>query len=495
MSGELDLQINPIEAKASQVTAELNAVWNSEVTAENIRRFADKSLDKVAEIVTRVTKERFPGESITTAHEDLALGELGLEVTDTLNQLQSAIENKRLEINSIFDFVRNSAVTDTVLVPPSDKRFPPRGPDITGEKRFEINKVEMVIYILHHDFGISFEGIKHTPGVVLKTMVRKAPYERIEALGKVIYVCNETYNNTYVFDLTTLPEGMALSQLDQMTKEELEVLVKDHPNKNFALKFTLNWGKSLFQAINGTRIPRRKKDVSELNPNNLPEVIDDESDPYNGFALINGEYWGTVGRIRRILGLKQYTAEELVAGLQSKKIYHIKERDGYLLEEVKRLINPSEFPMGKMLDGEWRHFALLGEKHYARITTIGNKLGVNHDVLQNYIRANGIKPIKIFMYGQTQAYCYEDISDKIKLIKDIPLVATNNKYNEKLWVDDEGKHWGTFKVISTLSGASIRKVVNSATRNINIRVSEMGIAKGYCLEDILESIQQKPLHP
>lgn len=495
MAGEEFAQVNPTEVKAKQVKAEFDAVWNSEVTAENIRSFSDDCLDKVAEIVTQVTKERFPGEEITQEKEDIAFRELGLDVVGTLNQLQTVIGQKDLEIKSIFQYVINVVKTNTVIIPPSDKRFPQKMTGDTTEKQPETFKAEMTIYILTHDFGIPFEEINIFEGEVLKDMVRKTPYIRIEALGKVIYVCNEPLNNTFVFDLASLPEGIDVEQLDNMNKGELEELVYNHPSKNYIIKFASKWGENLFQAISGTKKIRIRKDLTEINPKHLPVVINDVNNPYYGFAFIDGEYWGTVSRFQTELGMRQNRVEELVEGLPIKKIFFLVERDAYPLVGVKKRLNLEEFPVGKMLKGEWAHFALLDGKHYAKVTSIAKKLGINRTSLQEIIRRDKITPVNIFMFSQTQAYCYEDFLARIEVIKTLPLVEYNERYKANLWVDADGKHWGTFTVISQLANVNIVTVLKRSTRKIDIRVSELRIARGYCLEDFGDSFKQKQLRP
>ena len=193
--------------------------------------------------------------------------------------------------------------------------------------------------------------------------------------------------------------------------------------------------------------------------------------------------------------MRQNRVEELVEGLPIKKIFFLVERDAYPLVGVKKRLNLEEFPVGKMLKGEWAHFALLDGKHYAKVTSIAKKLGINRTSLQEIIRRDKITPVKIFMFSQTQAYCYEDFLARIEVIKTLPLVEYNEQFNANLWVDADGKHWGTFTVISQLANVNIVTVLKRSTRKIDIRVSELRIARGYCLEDFGDSFKQKQLRP
>ena len=500
MAGEGDTQINPVEVKASQVNAELDAVWNSEITAENIRSFSDDCLKKVVEIVTRVTKEKFPGENITPELEDTALGELGLDVTATLNQLQKAIEQKDSEIRNIFDFVTNSEVIDTVLIPPSDRRFPPKGLDVAGEKQPDTHRVEMVIYMLHHDCGISFDEIKIVKGVVLKDMVRQTPYVRVEAMGKVIYVSNEPLNSTFVIDVTTLPGGITIYELDRMTKDELEVLVKRNPKENFLIRFTKFWGENLFQAINGTRKTKRKKDLEEINPNKYPSPIDDENDLMNGFILVDGEFWGNASRIVQFLGVTQSrftTLKEkgLKAGMKTKKMFNGRNiLEAYPVDVIKLLDKARDLPMGIKEKGPFYGYLLLDGKHFGTSWNIGKNLGVNISTFADFLSRHKIRSEYYFFNGIKKGYCYEDTMSVVYDIRKYPLATLDNKYRVKLWVDSEGKHWGTSLEIAKLLNISSRTVRLRARLRMIIRLYEITEANAYCLEDLIKSIEEKPLH-
>lgn len=495
MAGEEFAQINPTEAKASQIKAELEDVLNSEITPENIINFGSSSIDKIAKIVTRVAITRFSGkDEFTAQEEDIAIGELGLGIGETLDKLQIVLMQKDAEIKGVLGFLKNAQISEKVLIPTGDRRIPTNRSDKTKEEHPDTNRVEMAIYLLNHHFNIPFDEIKTLRGQVSKEMVRKTPYVRIEARGKVIYVCNESENSTYILDLKSLPENVGVNQLDEMKKEELEVLVHNRPGKNFALKKSKKWGENFVQAFGEKRVLKKRRDSSEMNPYNYPTVIKDRKHEYLGFILIDGKYWGSMTHIRKYLGITHERAKEITKNLKSIKIYRRKVCDAYSLDEVREIDNPQNLPVGKMLKGEWNHFALLDEKHYGIINTMFHKLKVVKQTLMRFIRENNIQPRKIYMYSPTDAYCYEEILEKMEEVKKIPLVIFDQEYNGELWKDNEGNHWGSDSTIARLIPLESSTIIRlRAKRSIQIRSSELVIVKGYCLEELKESFRVKPL--
>lgn len=410
MGGEGDTQINPTEAKASQVKAELDAVWNSEITVENIGSYTDVCLNRVIDIINNVTLTYFPGEEITATSEDLAMEAIGFDVSKTLDSLKIALEEKRLQIEGIFSLVENAKESDLVLVPPGEGNILQPNEDVEKKdfsKKF-IPKIETIIYIFVHDLNIPLDEIKITKGMVNINMFRKFPYVRLEADGKIIYVCNEYANATFIFTKDKLPLGTDVETLDQMNKENLLEIIKGSPGDHFSVINYGNWREKISKLLRG-KVKKRK----DLDPNVLISVEDKSSLDY-GYAILDGEKWGASHTIQRKENIDEDRIGNMLVGLETRSILIAGViRKAFRVSDVLQRDKKRGLPTVDA-SGDWKSFVLFDGKHYGSIFPLSQKLGVHRKFVLKLLESNEVPSIMVSLFTAKRAYSYEDVEELLK---------------------------------------------------------------------------------
>ena len=79
-----------------------------------------------------------------------------------------------------------------------------------------------MLYILQNDFEIEFKNIPIKEGITTSKMMRQTSYTRVEIsdLERVVYICDEEGNASYIFDARKLAEQkITLEELDLDDKE------------------------------------------------------------------------------------------------------------------------------------------------------------------------------------------------------------------------------------------------------------------------------------
>lgn len=426
MGAEETTKVNPTEAIASQVKAELDAVWKSEVTAENIGNFSDDCLDKVIGIVKEVSLKYFPEEEITATSEDLAMEEIGLEVSTTLDNLKMAIEQKRQQINDIFLFVTKAEVSDIVLVPPGAGNIHRSDGESENQDftRKQIPRIETIIYILVHDLNIPVEEIKILKGIVSINIFRKSPYMRIEANGKIIYACNEHKNASYIFSKSKLPEGIDITTLDSMSKEQFLEIINKSPKDHFQVGYFHNWRDVITKILSGN-VENKKRD---LDPGVLIP-ISDRSSPDFGYAILNGEKWGIALTIQSKERINQGRFEKMSVGLETKPmLIRGKIRAGYRVSDILERDKKRDIPIAEK-SGEWKGYVTLGDIHYGTILSLSKKLEVSRGYLEKLFSKLNFPSTLINTGDVVKAYSYEDALEALRNNPPQKMIHVNAKNN------------------------------------------------------------------
>lgn len=419
-------QINPVEIEASQVKAELDAVWNSQITAENISNFSDDCLDKVIGIVKKVSLKYFPGEEITATSEDLAMEEMGLEVSTTLDNLKMALEQKRQQIDEIFEFVTKAEVSEIVLVPPGEGNISRSDGESENQDftRKQIPRIETIIYILVHDLNIPKEEIKILKGIVSINIFRKSPYVRIEANGKIIYACNEHKNASYIFSKSKLPEGIDIAILDGMSKEQFIEIINMSPKDHYVVGYFHNWRDVITKILSGN-VENKKRD---LDPGVLIP-ISDRSNPDFGYAILNGEKWGIALTIQSKERINQGRFEKMSVGLETKPmLIRGKIRAGYRVSDILERDKKRDVPIAEKT-GEWKGYVTVGDIHYGTVLSLSKKLEVSRGYLEKLFSKFNFPSILINTGDVVKAYSYEDALEALRNNPPQKMIHGNAKNN------------------------------------------------------------------
>lgn len=237
-----------LESLKEKFSNKLRDILYRKLTVENIETFADESLDNVIDLTSNIYeyyknsgKLEFHSELEIRDQEDDAYNQLGLP---KISEILSRIEEKKNEIDKIKDKIKKEYI-DTVITPPQKNEngiFPGDGKSF--EKKKLLPRLLTLMYILENDLEIELESVKITEGHVHDNMIRKTPYIRVEIdnLKRVVYICDEEGNASYVFDTEKLREKkITTKELDIDDKVDKNSLIYHYPGIGVRIIQTKNW--------------------------------------------------------------------------------------------------------------------------------------------------------------------------------------------------------------------------------------------------------------
>ena len=252
-----------IEALKKLFKDKLDSILNSPLTVENIETFADVALNNTIKLTDEILKEYrtnkvfvpHEGQNVQTIQEQENEAFKVLDLPNISEVLESIYEVKE-KIESIKEYVAtNVEKTDAVITPPQGNfNHGIQNGNGKGLERKKLPRLVTLLYLIEHDFDIKPEETKITEGIVTPDMVRQTSYTRVEVsgLGRIIYICEEVGNASYVFDAGKLAElNISVEDLDSKTKEEKESLIKENPNLGARIEHKNSWRKNMSQALGG----------------------------------------------------------------------------------------------------------------------------------------------------------------------------------------------------------------------------------------------------
>ena len=263
---------NELDALKTEFAARLTAAVNEPLTLGNTDTYVDDALGAVIKLVDDVVAEydaqpgaewQQLGEANGKEHEDAALKHFGLEnVEDILRHL----DDKASQFAVIDQVIAQTNKSSNVFVPPDSAPVPQATGSGTGmEKKGKQPKLENLLFVLMNDFGIDpddSEAVSIVRGSVNPNMMREEPYYQVTVpeLDKVILVCDEYENVTFVFNGEWVREQVNSNRsskdesarpLTDYTKEELSKLIKDNPGQGARIMATKNFTANLVNALKG----------------------------------------------------------------------------------------------------------------------------------------------------------------------------------------------------------------------------------------------------
>lgn len=254
MSEALDQKID--RDPATQFKSKLGTILYTPVTVENISRFADDALEQLIAlneaVVARYQKEceeaeYYDGEEL----EDEAYKHYDLE---NLNTVLTRISEVRDAISAITVYVSGALEQSSTVITPPD----PTGPVLEGSGRGtyeaprKLGRLVTLAYILERDFNLDHTSIRYVQGNTTDSMLRKEPYVRVEIedLNRIVYVCDEEGNASYVFNTEVLEHlGITPIELDQMSKNNRNALLRITPTAGRRIIQTPEWRSVMATAL------------------------------------------------------------------------------------------------------------------------------------------------------------------------------------------------------------------------------------------------------
>jgi len=277
----------------------LDVVLNKQLTVENIQIFADAALIETVRLMEDILVEYRSNPNVhpdqipldKKIQEDEACKIFGLP--DVGEILQSIIDVKD-KIYAIGRYINESnVVVNKILVPPQ----PDSPAEIKSglgqgvEDKKLIPRLITLLYILETDFNIKKEQVKITEGKVAPEMVRKTPYVRVEVedLDRIVYICDEEGNASYVFDTEKLQDaGIAIEDLDVSDKGVMNELIDKHPGTGARIIQTVHW-KMNMSGLLGNTITEKERGPKEKLEKPISEFVKREKKEFLSFEKFQEE--------------------------------------------------------------------------------------------------------------------------------------------------------------------------------------------------------------
>ena len=259
----------------------LDAILYKQLAVDNIDTFANEALEKLTALTKDILEQYGTTEALEPANlalktgeqEDDAFKKLGLPNIQEILQRVIEVKNKIDNIKTYISEPKN--VANEVIIPPQhDSPSEIKGNSDQGIKEKKlVPRLITLLYILETDFDIKKEQVKITEGKVTPEMVRRTPYVRVEIpdMERIVYICDEEGNASYVFDAEKLKEiGITLEKLDVSDKGEINNLIAQHPCIGSRIIQTKNWRTNMAEILynpipeNYIQVEQSERPVSEF---------------------------------------------------------------------------------------------------------------------------------------------------------------------------------------------------------------------------------------
>ena len=231
-----------------QFAQRLSTILYTPVSVDNIAYFADEALEQLVtllkEMIHRYQSEYKESDAYTgAALEDKACAAYGIEDVDGILESIIAVKGK---IATIQIELQSALEKSQIIITPPDARYQAFINEGNGgyEAPCTYHRLLTLAYILSQDFDIEPNDAIYAQGITTLNMVREEPYVRVEVpgLNRVVYVCNEEGNASYVFDTAILDNlGITIPELDLMTKNQRNALLRITPSAGKRMIQSSEW--------------------------------------------------------------------------------------------------------------------------------------------------------------------------------------------------------------------------------------------------------------
>lgn len=489
----------------------LTAILNVAISVDNIDNYSERTLDSLisltGEIVAKYRQEITHTSAKGDALENEAYAYYGLtDIGDVLTRAQE----KLTQIESINHYIASHSEESPEVITPPDTysiEVDVAEGDGTFNDRILVPRLATLLYILENDLGLSKEDAILTKGTVLDTMMRNEPYYRVEIseLNRVVYLCDEEGNASYIFNAQKLAEAnIGLEQLDTATKDDRNALIMSFPGIGARLIQTSRWRDRIVDLLSSD-IPVASAPQEEGPSQNGAEIsgiITSELDPMRGYWVdAEGKHWGGATKLCRSLDMSittlhkiidQYPGLRRMDALDSSKGWYCYEEIAKL-PEVKK--HHEEIPI-LAREGDWLGFYEDPEgMHWGPIFNIAEKIGLDSITVKADIVKAELRKLKVRAAHnhQRDGYCYEKVI-VIPHIADLISLPKSSKDGDwrGYYVDEQGRHWGGIKMTARRLDATIALIKRLASKLDKKKIIDPGgqlIDQAICLES-LEALEE-----
>ena len=446
-----DQNFQNIETLQSNFSSKLNEVLGMQLTPETIDTFYSDAFAKLISLINSI-KEAYLDQN---AEADLQGQELEDEafklfdlqnLEEVLTQL-GEIEQKIEEIRNLRE--ASTVMVDKVILPPGSMEAIEKG---NGESSFDkalFNRTEMLLYILIQNFGVKPDSI--IVGQILPNQVRQTSYSAIEikSLNRIVLVCDEEDNATYIFDSEILRiKGLNIEELIDYKKEDLQDLIASYPSIGVKIAYNkITWKEKIINAMNTIEVNLSSK--NEATPGFTPiKKTGGELDtrkPYYLYESEDQKLWGGTNSISREIGKDI----EFVQGLIEKKLKDVMQSKVITSAGGHQItIYPLEIFLDYMLTiadiprpnkgGEWSNFIEVeqfsrDDKYFGTIQAILTKLRsvgytLTQNLIENIVKDKNVPVSKVLTNkGIRPAYQFVVILEEVNSHLNKPKLENNGK--------------------------------------------------------------------
>lgn len=266
------LSFSSVDSLKTEFQKRLNDILYKKLSVENIETFADEALAETIALVDDILHQyqnnpNFEKDSALTgkAAEDDAFHKLDLP--DLPAFLDSVVEVKE-KIDSLKRYIVDSRLsTDRVITPPQPNET--IGSELNADEENRLSdrplfpRLLTLIYLLEQDLDIPREDISITEGAVRPDMIRQVPYVRVSIpdLERLVYICDEEGNASYVFNTAILKEnGFTFDQLDKGDKADKAAIIKNHVGSGVRIIQNKSWNRNMIRVLSEP-IPKPEEDL------------------------------------------------------------------------------------------------------------------------------------------------------------------------------------------------------------------------------------------
>ncbi len=415
---------------------DLEEILSRNLPMEYVDQFFEKALSDLAGLSERVRNAYLAQEPDKTALssraiEDNAFDHFHLKKIDPyLEQAGRKIE----ELRGIDLFIQKNIVSiPEIITPPKEGEYeivPGAGADWT-KKMWP--RLKTLLYILKSN-GVNLETLPRPMiGTITPDMMRKTSYVTVEITDfhRVVQLCDEIGNATYVFDTESLREaGIDIERLNAITKEEKNALIEQYPEIGRRMVDNGYWVSRIEELLYAEKFSDLDK-RTKLSPEQRTRLISiSELDPWKGFWTDeSGKHWGSLGAMERNVSFKSKMFLERVvkeANPQATEVYypHVgRASKAFCFEDMM------EFPLVKKYlaasevadEHEWKGFSEDHDRreHTGTVSAVQEKLAKDgfplaRIVIDKFIHDHTgqlrTSPVRDLSGKLSNGYSFEEIS-------------------------------------------------------------------------------------
>lgn len=278
--------------ESSPFRAETEAILSRELSPDNIDTYASEALNNYIGVIERAKQAyvEAPTQQFLTDKEteDAALSYWGIHDVDaTLDHLSEKAD----EIERLNQVIADAELSPHVFVPPGTTKTRIEIGEIKPfDEKGQIPRLKTILFILENEFGLDVRDksqVHITKGRVDEKMMRKTSYYtlNIPSLSRLVLVCDEEENATFVFDSALLEKyGLHSEVVSTFDKPQIESLIDQTDRIGVRYIYTQDYTAQTISVLE--RIPERGE-TFDRSAQRYSYLFPDIPKPENTFAARN----------------------------------------------------------------------------------------------------------------------------------------------------------------------------------------------------------------